>query len=61
LNECIKALASKLSSSSGVASQLKAVKDRAEAEFELIAIVVARLRIPAFLNRRSGVFEHFLP
>ena len=42
MNECFKALASKLSSSSGVASQLKAVKDQAEAQFELISIVEAR-------------------
>ena len=42
MNECFKALARKLSSSSGDASQLKAVKDQAEAEFELISIVEAR-------------------
>ena len=42
MNECFKALARKLSSSSGVASQLKAVKDQAEAQFELISIVEAR-------------------
>lgn len=50
MNECFKALASKLSSSSGVASQLKAVKD--QAEFELISIVEARPR--DVLNGKLG-------